>query len=202
MSGRDLQDCGARWAAEVAPAPARTEACARRWLRVAYGSNDPAELDFDPRPGHAAELAVTAAELRAMAGHARAATPPGASPTHWAARAATYFETAADHRFTLGQDENLIDFEPLLEAVLAGRALTRADLEPAPELRWDAVVRWRLAAAVRARHGAPLGHPDLERFFYEPGAVPGARSLPVPRSADAEPELTENDRTNLALLAD
>jgi hypothetical protein len=200
MTDRALADCGARWAAEVAPTPARTEACARRWLQVAYGSNDPAELDFDPRPGHAVELAVTAAELRAMAAHARAAAPADVPPTHWAARAAEYFEVAADHRFKLGQDENLVDFEPLLAKVLAGEPLTPDDLQPVPELTWDAVVRWRLAAAVRARHGAPLGHPDLERFFYEAGAVQGTALLPVRRAAGEPSPLTDVDRANLALI--
>lgn len=195
-------DCGSSWAESPSPSPERTEACARRWLAIAYGSDDPAELEFDPTPGRAEELSVTADELRAMAAHTRAARHPDADATHWAFRAEEYFQRAADHRFRLGQDMNLVDFSPLLETVLDGRALSADDLSPAPGLSWDAVVRWRLAAAVRARHGAPLDHPDLERFFYTPGAVPGTDLLPVPRSGDDEPDLTETDRANLKLLQD
>lgn len=195
-------DCGARWAADLLPTAATTEMCSRWWLTVAYGSDDPEELEFDPTPGRAEEVKVTAAELGRMAAHARQALPLNAEPTHWAARAAGYFEAAAQHRFRLGQDENLTSFEPLLAAVIEGRALTPEDLEPMPGLEWDAVVRWRLAAAVRARHGAPLEHPDLERFFYEPGAVSGTELLPLRRRDDGrEPDLSDVDRANLALLA-
>ncbi|TVQ93604.1 MAG: hypothetical protein EA397_03960 [Deltaproteobacteria bacterium] len=192
--------CAARWADDPSPTAARTQGCMQWWLKVAYGTEDPAELDFDPEVGHPEEREVTAAQLDRMRAHVQAICPEGATAPAPCVRARQYFEGAARHRFRIGQSVDLLSFEPQLRKVLAGERLTADDLAPYG-VALDAVVRWRLAAAIRARHGIVPEHPDLQRFLFEPDVVEGADSLPLPRvEPGSESALTEADHHNLAML--
>lgn len=192
--------CGPYWAEHPSPSQELTEACIAYWLQISYGTDDPEELMYDPEVGRAEELDVTAAQLSKMVAHVDRVSPSDASSPHPTVRARQYFQAAARLRFSIGQGLNLLSFEPQLRKVLAGERLTDEDLAPYG-VELNAITRWRLAAAVRARHGIVPDHPDLQRFLYEPGSVSGVELLPIPREeGGAESSLTEEDRHNLRVL--
>lgn len=198
-------DCEKEWPRAESPARARSLACVRHVLSLAYGTSWTADdLDLDPPSGTAAALALSADTLTRMARHVRTLCPDGChdvsahpEPT----RAAEWLERELEARFSVTDHSMMRSIEPLLATILAGEALDPKALTDPNGGSWSVLSVWKLRNAVFARHGRRFDNPDLHRFFYGPD---GARAAGLPARPSNEPwsdaRLTPIDKKNVALL--
>lgn len=193
--------CENTWAKAKAPANAETLRCARHFLQYGYGGKWTSEsLSFDPQYTHAIEKRYQTADLQRMIGHVKAACTPAADGADLCGRTLELFGAWVGRKTTLFEDVNLGSMQPVLEKVLAGKALTRDDLHADhPEMNWSALTLSKLRNAAYARHGYQFKNPDLNAFFYGPRAKREG-SLPLPKGTTKTVKLTPIDGANVRLI--
>ncbi len=208
--------CETEWPASETTTQLETELCARYWLkRYVYGNQQYESIGTGPnlnpqwlRNGHyngrEVETILTSTQIRGMLRHLKATMPGEGLQEQVRQRTTEYLEGALRSRFTLSglSGMRLESILPELTKVVQGQRLVPKDLVCRTQ-----VTLWKLEAAVFARHGSPLSHPDLHTFFYgkRTGQVEGLRRtrlLPMRQDSGFTPEsLTTIDSDNLKLLS-
>jgi hypothetical protein len=207
--------CESDWPSAATTTRSEAELCARYWLkRYVYGNQRIESIGTGPNlperwlsSGHyngiMVETLITSTQIRSMLRHLKAALPEAGLQGKIRHRSSEYLQGALRSRFTTSGLSGMRrrSILPELTKVLGEERLRPEDLVCRTQM-----TLWKLGGAVIARHGGPLGHPDLHTFFYgrrirEVSGLQRTALLPRQQRGGFTPDqLTQIDEDNLDLL--
>lgn len=198
----DAAWCEQSWGKQVKASTQKTMGCLTHFLTMAYGQAPDAEaMSLDPGYGHAIEVKLTSEMLEKMIHHtAKACDLASAKIASVCNRGNELLVGMHRRRLGLFDDPVMASIEPLLAKVLAGEALTPADLFEGQPMRWSPVMLWKLRNAAYARHGYAFKTADLHTFFYKASKQAETKLLPLRPGNTKKVNLTATDRANVRLI--
>lgn len=198
------KQCETVWPKAKTADKQQTWTCLTHFLTHAYGGPPTEEsMTLDPGYGHPLEVELSTEDLDRMIAHVKAVCDPEAAPVESEChRGHEYFTGMRGRRLGLFEDVAVGSIEAPLRKVLAGEALTEADVfADNPDVALSPLSLWKLRNAAYARHGYAFKTPDLNAFFYGPRAAGETTLLPLKvKPEKKKAELSPTDAENVRLI--